>query len=79
MYLNQEQLMFAALCYLCTIHFAIDAMAAVTLFLPAAAVGKLQPSIVASLPNTNDYIQTERDTLNICSRKSAVMNDKTHR
>lgn len=27
-------------------------MAAVALFLPAAAVGKLQPSIVASLPNT---------------------------
>ncbi len=50
--------------YLCTVHFAIDAMAAVALFLPVAAVGKLQPSIVASLPNTYDYTRTERDMLN---------------
>lgn len=56
--------------YLCTAHFAIDAMAAVAFFLPMAAVGKLQPCIVASLPNTYDYTQIERDML---SRKSAVM------
>lgn len=42
--------------HLCTIHFAIDAMAAVTLFLPATAVGKLQPSVVASLANTNELL-----------------------
>lgn len=45
-------------CYLRTVHSAIDAMAAVALFLPAAAVGKLQPGIVASLPNTYDCTQT---------------------
>lgn len=31
-------------------------MAAVTLFLPAAAVGKLQPSIVARLPDTYELL-----------------------
>jgi len=34
-------------------------MAAVALFLPVAAMGKLQPSIVASPPNTYNYTQRE--------------------
>lgn len=48
-------------------------MAAVTLFLPAAAVGKLQAGIVASLPDTYDYIQTERDTLNSKTKSTNKM------
>lgn len=42
--------------HLCTLHFAIDATAAVALFLPVAAVGKLQPTIAASLPNTYELL-----------------------
>lgn len=68
-------LLLEGLFYLCTLHFAVDAMAAVTLFLPAAAVGKLKPSIVASLPNTYNYIQTERHMLSFCSRTPAVPSD----
>lgn len=45
--------------YLCTVHFAIYAVAVITLLLPAAAVWKLQSSVVASLPNTYDCRQTK--------------------
>lgn len=49
---NAQALLLDGLFYLCALHFAVDAAAAVTLLLPAAAVGKLKPGIVASLSNT---------------------------
>lgn len=45
--------------YLGTVHFAINTSAAVALFLPAAAVGELEPSVVAALPDTYDCRETE--------------------
>lgn len=35
--------------HLCAVHFSVDAVAAVAFFLPAAAVRKLQSSVVAGL------------------------------
>lgn len=35
--------------HLCAVHFSVDAVAAVAFFLPAAAMRKLQPGIVAAL------------------------------
>lgn len=35
--------------HLCAVHFSVDAVAAVAFFLPAAAVRKLQPGVVAGL------------------------------
>lgn len=64
------------LCYLWTVHFAVYTMAAVALFLPAAAVRKLQPGVMASLPDTDDYKkgETEKETCwTFCGRKSAIM------
>lgn len=45
--------------HLGTVHFAVGAVAAVTLLLPAAAVGKLQPSVVTALPNTNELLASD--------------------
>lgn len=42
--------------HLCTIHFAVDAVAVVALLFPAAAVGKLQPTVVTRLPNTYELL-----------------------
>lgn len=42
--------------HLCALHFAINTVAAVALLLPAAAVGKLQPGIVTSPPNTDEFL-----------------------
>lgn len=47
--------------YLGAVHSAIAAVAAVALLLPAAAVGELQPGVVAALPDTYDWIQTEKE------------------
>ena len=62
------------LLYLCTFHFAISATATVTLFLPAAAVGKLEPSIAASFPNTYDCMWTERSMLSVVATVTLVAN-----
>lgn len=42
--------------HLGTIHFAVDAVAAVALLLPVAAVRKLQPGIVTSLSNAYELL-----------------------
>lgn len=49
-------------CYLGTVHSAISTSAAVALFLPAAAVGKLEPGLVAAPPHTYDCRETDRLT-----------------
>lgn len=42
--------------HLRTVHFPIDAVAAVALFFPTAAVGKLQASILTTPPNTYELL-----------------------
>lgn len=45
--------------YLCTLHFAVDAVTVVALLLPATAVRKLQPSVVAVPPDADDCPQKQ--------------------
>lgn len=42
--------------HLCAVHFSVDAVAAVAFFLPAAAVRKLQPSVVAGLSDAYELL-----------------------
>lgn len=51
---NAAALLLDGLFYLCALHFAVGAAAAVALLFPAAAVGKLKPGIVASLSDADD-------------------------
>ena len=62
-------------CYLCAVHFSIGAMAVVALFLPAAAMGKLKPTVVASLPDTYDYTRQSHTRWKCFNRMSAVISD----
>lgn len=48
--------------YLGAVHFAVNTPAAVALLLPAAAVGKLEPGVVAAPPNTYDCSEKETVT-----------------
>lgn len=51
---NAAALLIDGLFYLCALHIAVGAAAAVALLFPAAAVRKLKPGIVASLSDAND-------------------------
>lgn len=51
---NAAALLLDGLFYLCAVHVAVGAAAAVALLFPAAAVGKLKSGIVASLSDADD-------------------------
>lgn len=42
--------------YLCALYFAINTLAGVAVFLPAATMRELQSSIMTRLPNAYDWI-----------------------
>lgn len=48
--------------YLGALHFAVDTLASVAFFLPAAAMRKLKSSIVTGLPNANNCTTTQTKT-----------------
>ena len=53
--------------YLGAEHFAVGASTTVALLIPEAAVGELEPVVVAGLPDAHDYTHTRKLRINNCS------------
>lgn len=65
--------------HLGTVHFAVSTSAAVALFLPAAAVGKLEPSVAAASSNTYDCSEKETVTFRELEMKPAAERSRSER
>lgn len=63
--------------YLCTIYFAINTLAGIAVFLPAAAMRELQSSIMTRLPNAYDWI-TQQKRISKSNNTESIHQNPSH-